>query len=244
MQAPLPGTPSREARLFVELAIHALVRAEQSGRLPERLSAPDPAKWAAFAGELGEPDLIEAAILDGAVPFPWAFDASVVLDEAPTRGILSGCPHAAHVWLGSARSRAGMASDDFLRWAADRLLPPGPKWGPPVPTAHAGDLILELPGTGGLFAYRIVFASADVFLQDSFVIACGSWRERLYAGLVALELTTPGGTTLNATVDPGLASSLVRERRFALIVGTEDRYGSVRNSLAELLLPGGELRLL
>ncbi|WP_375759655.1 hypothetical protein [Corallococcus exercitus] len=68
--------------------------------------------------------------------------------------------------------------------------------------------MLELPGSGGLIAHHVCSTLEGVYFQDVFTVACGDWKERFLAGLVALELGAGG--VLSIHEDPSLEQ--VRQR--------------------------------
>ena len=65
-------------------------------------------------------------------------------------------------WIKAERRRPDQTPRGFLSWAADKLLPSGPRWGEPVPTMARNQLAMELPGTGGLLAYRVITEGGGV----------------------------------------------------------------------------------
>lgn len=207
------------------------------------LTGADSRAWRSYQGELGTADLAEMRIRDLSVPYPWLFDVTQVLPQGSPQDLRCVSDEWALRLIDRADDRGSLSSDDSLKWAAARLLPAGPKWRPALPELAADQVALELPGTGGLFAYRILGDAQGAVLQENFVIACGSWREVLFAGLVALELQVPSGVSLSIVLDEALASQKVRGRRYGLIVGGRDRHASVEASLQDLVVPQGQVVL-
>ena len=237
-------TRAGDARLFVEMAVHALCRLESMGRAPVLLTSLDPPAWRAFRGDLGLSDLVEMRVRDLAGPYPWLFDAEQLLPDVSTDDLRLLPIQELQRALDWGRRRAALAAEEFLTWAGERLLPPGPKWGPSLPALRSDQLALELPGSGGLYAFRLTQTSVELLVQENFVIACGSWREAVFAGLVGLELQVPSGVLLPACVDHELEATFVRDRRYDLILGGKESHQDHLPALGRLLAPGGQVVLL
>ncbi len=230
--------------LFAEIAVHALCRLERLERVRCFLTDARSAVWDAYRGDLQLTDLVDMCLRDQAVPFPSVFSIADVVPGSGPGDIRCFSSAALQEWIKAERRRPDQTPRGFLSWAADKLLPSGPRWGEPVPTMARNQLAMELPGTGGLLAYRVITEGGGVYLQDNFLIACADWRERLFAGLVALELQVSVDLSQTVVVDSELDGSTIRDRRYHLIVGSSARYGSILPALRELLAVGGQVALL
>ena len=234
----------KDVLLFSEMAVNALAREGEPGQvaLPgsARDTGPDGEVWRALKGELSAADLVELRIRDAAVARPWLFDIARLLGHSGWEALRRVPERSWENWRARAEARSELPAQEFLTWAAERLLPPGPKWGPSLPPLERHQTALELPGTGGLFAYRMIQQSGSTYLQDNYVIWTGSWREALFAGMVALEVGMPGTADV-----PTVAASDVGgvPGKYDVIVGASASHAARGDELRSLLRPGGELVL-
>lgn len=217
----IPGCDGmqRDAAVFAAALLHGLAREEARGRTPRRLTEPDRATWERFRGRLGAADLLELLFEDAAVLHPVPFDPAEVLgpDHPGLKALPTG---AAEQWLGELDALDLQA--DSPTYVADQARLLG------IPTRLGrSDLhrvkphqhVLELPGTGGQLSHHLATSQGDLYLQDNFLIACGSWRERVLAGLAALDAGAPHAEF--AILDPALerARESTTRSRFDFVVG-------------------------
>ena len=206
------------AAQFVCAALHALGREEVAGRRPMRLTEPDRATWRQFRGRMNDRDLVELVIEDAAVTQPFAFDAPGLLGAEALR--IQQLPvDRVTAWLGALADLDLQApSDEYLADQARRLELASRLARTDL---HRGirphHRVLELPGSGGQLSKFLADALPDVYLRDVFVIAWSNWRDRMLAGLAAVE----SGLTGTAPVLPEAGLDGVRERgeRFDFVIG-------------------------
>ena len=238
-----PRPRNQDVRLFLEMAIAAVCHRKDSEASGCSWDHHDPA-WLSFRGDLGTRDLIELRLRNQMVPRPWMFDPSRLIPGASLTALRTVTDERLAMWLRSATAHAEEQPEQFLVWAAERLLPPGPRWRPSLPPLASNQMALELPGTGGLLAYRVISKNAGLYLQENFLIAGADWREALYAGLVAIELGVPSGVDLPFTLDEHLKSPALLNRRYDLILGSQERHANMQEKLSAMLSPGGQVVLL
>lgn len=221
-----PGLGDRPTTVYAAAVLHALARDEVAGRRPQRLTEPGLAVWSRFRGRLRGIHLLQLVVEDAAVlqAIPFAYrqlpEADIDLDRLQE-------PQAEQ-WLQELRKLDLEASTaDYIRAQAQLL-------GLPTRLARA-DLhqvkphqkVLELPGTGGQLAHHLVTTQSDIFLQNNFLIACGSWQELTLAGLVASELHAPNTDFIQ--YDPQL--HIAREERartaWDFVIGIDPSKGGV-----------------
>jgi hypothetical protein len=194
------------SQLFTRTALWALAREEAQGRRPARLTEANLATWTRFRGRLTPADLARLLVEDGAVTHPATFAAEAFL---PTGLHLDSRMDTVVESTIAALTPAELAApqSEYIQAQAGRLgvlsrfarsdLPKGIK-------GH--HRVVELPGTGGQLAHHLCTTLEDVFLQDVFTVACGTWQERVLAGYVALDLGVAGMPSL------WLDTDLVRTR--------------------------------
>ncbi|WAM30039.1 hypothetical protein [Myxococcus sp. NMCA1] len=188
---------TQTALLFAEVALHALVREEVTGRKNQRLLEAQRISWERFRGRLGSAALASLLIEDGAVTHPAAFDAPTLLGAPEPLASLTDA-QAEPLLAGLNKDSVSGAGTDYLQAQAQRLgvshrfarssLPRGIK-------AH--HKVLELPGSGGLIAHHVCSTLEGVYFQDVFTVACSDWKDRFLAGLVALELGVGGALPIH-----------------------------------------------
>ena len=232
---------TRPASVFLAASLRALAREEVRGEPTRaRLTEPGLETWRQFAGRLSATDLACLLVEDAAVTHPQPFAAATTLPE-DVAALLPAVPaDQVETWL------PVLAETQRAEPAEDYLLSQARPLGLPTRMARHGlhrlkphHKALELPGTGGLLAHHVVSRQDDIYLQDVFTIACGSWQERVMAGLVALELLI--GTEIDVVFDPSLADLRAAGRRFDYVLGLE-RQGFSRDDL-ERWFPGATVLL-
>lgn len=197
----LASDAARGAALAVSAAVYALARDEKAGRRPLRLLEPDLATWARFRGQLAVRDLVALLIEDAAVLHAVPFDLAALLDlsDDPLEPLSND--HLA-AWLSSLPSQPLDATpreylEDLARHLGLTARPAFSELRKAQPNHH----ILELPGTGGRLAAHLVQQNPQLSLRDVFTIACGTWQEELFAGLIAVEFGVVGATRILRTTD-------------------------------------------
>jgi hypothetical protein len=207
--------------------LHALARDEAAGRRPQRLTEPRLATWHRFRGRLCATDLVALLFEDAAVIHAVPFDPSAV--GGPLRPDRLPEP-VARAWI------EAIPSLDLHAAAADYIASQAKLLGLPTRLARS-DLhpvkphqkVLELPGTGGQLAHRLVSSQNDLTLKDNFTVACGSWQELTLAGIVALDLGAPS-TDFAARADAADLRDMqhpLRQRGFDLVVGLHPDKGGL-----------------
>lgn len=183
---------SQTAALFAEVALHALAREEASGRKGKRLLEPQRMSWERFRGRLGNAALASLLLEDGAVTHPAAFDAAALLGTPEPFDSLADSQVDTVLASVTEEAVSGPGSD-YLQAQAQRLGIPYRFARSSLPRGiKAHHKVLELPGSGGLIAHHVCSTLEGIYFQDVFTVACAGWKERLLAGLVALELGVGG----------------------------------------------------
>jgi len=219
LSIPRCDGPQREAAVYVAALLHSLAREEASGRMAPRLTEPGHATWERFRGRLGAADLLELLFEDAAVLHPVPFDPAELLgQEHPGLKVLPR--GVAERWLeelGEMDLRAD--SSTYVMEQARRLGIPTRLGRSDLHRVKPHQRVLELPGSGGQLSHYLVTSQNDLYLQDNFLIACGSWRERVLAGLAAMDAGAPHADF--AILDPALeyAREGTRRARFDFVVG-------------------------
>lgn len=241
--ADVPGD-LEDAGRFAAVALCAIAREEALGRRPRRLLEDGHATWHQFRGRLGAVDFVELLLEDAAVTQPFAFDAQALLGPAAA-GIGKLPLGQVQRWMdllaeqysgaGAAGTGGGTAdSSDYIADQAQRLELPSRLARSELHTGvRAHHRVLELPGTGGQLALYLVEHVEGIYLQDVFTIAWESWRDRMLAGLVAVE----NGLTGRAPVapEPGLEYALARSGQYDYVIGARPERGVQPYEEAELL---------
>ena len=228
----------RPTATFGAAVLQALARDEVAGRRPKRITEPNLATWQRFRGRLGCAHLLQLLCEDAGVVQPVPFDSRTVL--GPER------PHLGHLpedlvrdWLGELGSVDLKApGPDYIMGQA-RLLGISSRMArAELHQMKAHQKALELPGTGGQLAHHIVSTQEEIYLQDNFLVCCGSWQELTLAGLVAVDLGAPDAAF--ARLDPELAHARDESRRtsFDYVIGLGlDRGGVLEPDRLRELFP-------
>lgn len=241
---PLVGVASgsRPAATYAASVLHALAREESLGRRPQRLLEANRATWARFRGRLDSSAFLDLILEDAAVTQPVPFDQKSTLGvdvpQAPVAvSVVDG-------WLDSLRELDLKVSPDQYITAQAKLL------GLPTRMAKASlhkvkphHRVLELPGTGGQLAHFMVQAQkGEIYLQDVFTIACGSWQERVLAGLVSVENAAPKAPRI--ILDKNLEIIRKENSTFDYVVGLDpDRDGFFERDKLKIWFPTATLVL-
>lgn len=214
---------------YAAVLLHALARAEATGRRRPLLTEPGTPTWKRFQGRLTSADLVallfeDSAAIEGFETLfnPQLMDQSLRLDRLPSFVV--------NDWLDQ------LLRLDLAAPGADYLADQARLLGITTRLARS-DLhvvkphqkVLELPGSGGQLAHFLVSTQAGVSLQDNITVACGSWQERTLAGIVALDLGAPD-TRFAVPVDVrGLRAQEhpLRQRRFDFVVGLHPDKGGL-----------------
>ncbi len=214
----LKGVPAdqRDAALFATAALQALAREESLQRRAVRLREPGLATWQQFRGRMDEHDLLLLLLEDAAVTQPFAFDAPAILGRA-ARGLdrLSAARVAG--WIGALQADDGADAADYLSAQARHLGLVTRLARTDLHRVRPHHRVLELPGTGGQLAKYLADTLPDVHLRDVFVIAWATWRDRLLAGLVAVEAGLTGSAPICDR--PGIEELRGGDRPFDYVIG-------------------------
>lgn len=241
LQLPSLDPQAAPAATYLAASLHALAREEQLGRRPRRLLEPGHATWHRFRGRLGPRAFAELLLEDAAVSQPEPFHAGLVLG---TPDPLEGVPeHLIADWLAAASSLPLDASPrDYLDEQARLLgLTARPAFSE-LRRVQPQHRVLELPGTGGRLAAHVVQTQPGIFLQDVFTIACGTWQERTFAGLVAVEAGVVG--EVRVLLDPELERTRALTTPFTHVFGRRpDKGGRFPLEQLHLWFPAADIVL-
>jgi hypothetical protein len=222
----LPALPPDVAiaATYVAATIRALAREEHHGRRARRLLEPNLATWNRFRGRMGARDLFELVLEDAAVTQAEPFHAAAIL-EAPEA--LDAVPEALIADLLAAAPKLPLdaSSSDYIEGQATLLgITARPALGD-LRRIQAHDRVLELPGTGGRIAAHLLQTQPGLSLKDVFTIACGTWQERVLAGLVAVESGAVGEVRI--LLDPTLAHVRDTGITFTVVFGLKPEKGGL-----------------
>jgi hypothetical protein len=225
LEIPALDSPQTAAAIYLTATLHALAREEHLGRrLRKRLIEPNHATWHRFRGRLGPRDFAELVLENAAVNQPEPFAAEKVLEELA--GLRALPDSLIADWLAELPKLPLDAPDrDYLEDQAKRLgLTARPAFSDlhKLATHHR---VLELPGSGGRLAAHAVRTQPELSLKGMFTIACGSWQERVLAGLVAVSLDVLEYTRIS--VDPQLDGARAVDGGFTHVFGLKPERGGV-----------------
>ncbi len=220
---------ARPTGTWAAALLHALARDEAAGRRTPRLTEDGMATWARFRGRLGAADLVALLFEDAAVGYRVPFDPGA-LGEPLQLDLLTDA--VAEKWLAKVPSLdlAAKASD-YVDEQAKALGLPASLPVPKLPAIEPGHRVLELPGTGGFLAHRLLGAQPGLTLHSQVTVACGSWQELTLAGIIALEARAPSTDFLVRATPEELHESghPLRKRTFDIVVGLHpDRGGRLQ----------------
>ena len=224
LQLPALAPDVAVAATYIAATIHALAREEHHGRRARRLLEPNLATWNRFRGRMGARDLFELVLEDAAVTQAEPFHAAAIL-EAPEA--LDAVPEALIAdWLAAAPKLAlGASFTDYIEEQATLLGFTSPPDIRQLPRLQPEDRVLELPGSGGRIAARLLQRQPELSLKDIFTIVCGTWQERLLAGLIAVESRAIGDVWI--PFDPKLAHARDTGITFSVVVGLKPEKGGM-----------------
>ena len=153
--------------VYAAAVAHALLREEQLGRKPHRISEPRLATWLQFAGNLTGHDFLELLCEDAAVTQPFAFEAP---DHVTWLWDVND-------WILGAWQESLSSGPEYVAQQASHLLGQHWKGTRELPCVEPHDRVLELPGTGGQISYAVLRQSQGLYLQDGFTVVVA---ERLH----------------------------------------------------------------
>jgi hypothetical protein len=241
LEVPALASPAKDAATYLAAALGALAREEHAGRRPKRLLEPAHATWARFRGRLGPRDFAELLLEDAAVTQAEPFDAAAVLGrESPFREVPESL---VADWLAEVpRLPLDAGERDYIDTQARRLgLAARPAFSD-LRRLQPHHRVLEVPGSGGRLAAHVVQTQPGIFLKDVFTIACGSWQERMLAGLVAVDLGTVGEVRIQ--LDPQLDRARAAQGGFTHVFGLRpDKGGAFTAEQLQGWFPTAEVAL-
>lgn len=241
---PIDGVrgQSRTRVCAIAAATQALARSEERNERRPTLRGDGLPAWQRFKGRLDAIDYIRLQLENAAATQPFAFDLSALVGDGE---LFSSLPlELASEWVElSGLMESEVEAEEFVTDVA-RLLKLPTRFGrADLHKVLPHHRVLELPGTGGQLALHLVRRYEDVFLQDSFTIACATWQERLLAGIVAVECGLSG--TAPIVLDPTLAVSRDLHDRYDHVVGlTPDSGGLLAANQLALWFPSADIQLI
>lgn len=218
-----------DSLVFFRAALRALIRAEQSGRVPARFAGTGREVWKIFRNELTTADLVALCIEDAGATMPIPFFPNLWWPDWPEQARLRLEPGDAEKWGEESLAQADEPLDTYLRWQAALLgieLPLEQALAVlPTPARH--EHWLELPGTGGWLAYTLsTRPGAGLYYWENFAIVCGTPQEMLLAGLIAWELNAPPRAELPIYLDdPDLTATLKAGTTYHGVLGRRELHG-------------------
>lgn len=224
--------------------LHAIARSEAAGRRFRVATEAGLATWSRFRGRLGCADLLRLLAEDAAVRHPVPFDPALVL-EPGTPGLEALPEDLVAGWMAElGELELGAAGLDYIQAQAKLLGLPTRMARADLHQVKPHQKVLELPGSGGQLAHHIVSTQPGIFLQDNFLVACGSWQELALAGLVAVDLDAPSSDF--ARLDPDLAYARDDSRRtaFDFVIGLQpDKGGQFESGRLKEVFPNARVVL-
>ncbi len=226
---------AKDTAVWAAALLHALAREEAAGRRPQRITEPRLGTWSRFRGRLTTNDLLALLFEDEAVLRSVPFDASAIgaplqIDQLPESVTQEWVAAVQALDLKSAG--AGYIEDQARLLGLSARLARSE-----LHVVKRHQRVLELPGTGGQLAFRLVSTQRDLTLQDNFAVACGSWQELTLAGAIGLEAVAPHSDfALRIDVERLRdADHPLRQRSFDFVIGVHPDKGGlfrVENQLA------------
>jgi len=236
----------KAAATYTAAVLHALAREEHRGRRRPRLLEPGRLTWTRFRGHLGPRDLVTLLLEDAAVIQWEPFDAQRVAPADAQPELLA--PELIQSWLDALPTLDLAADSETYLTEQARLLGLPTRLGrSSLHQLPKGAKVLELPGSGGQLAFHIAATQPGVYLQTGFTIGYDGWRERVLAGLVAVEaglekdalplVALPNVESLRALRAEG--------RGFDHVIGLDPDKGGLfsKSTINETVLPDGTANL-
>lgn len=218
-----------DSLVFFRAALRALIRAEQSGRVPARFSGAGRDVWQTFHNELTIADLVALCIEDAGATMPIPFSPSIWWPGWPDQARLQLKPHEVEQWVEEDRTNGNQPLDAYLRSQAAFLgfEPPPEQSLTALSTPARHEHWLELPGTGGWLAYALsTRPGAGLYYWENFSIVCSTPQEMLLAGLIAWELNAPPRAKLSIyRDDPDLTATLKAGTTYHGVFGRRELHG-------------------
>ena len=234
----------RPTATYGAAVLQALARDEAAGRRPQRLTEPDLATWQRFRGRLGCAHLLQLLCEDAGVVQPVPFNSRTVL--GPER------PHLGHLpedlvqgWLEELDSvDLEVTGQDYIVAQAQLLGIPSRMARADLHQMKAHQKALELPGTGGQLAHHVASTQDEIFLQDNFLVCCGSWQELTLAGLAAVDLGAPDASFARLDLELEYARDESRRTTFDFVFGLAlDKGGAFEPDRLQELFPNARVVL-
>lgn len=218
-----------DSLVFFRAALRALIRAEQSGRVPARFTGAGRDVWQTFHNELTIADLVALCIEDAGATMPIPFSPSIWWPGWPDQARLQLKPHEVEEWVEEDLTNGNQPLDAYLRSQAAFLgfEPPPEQSLTALSTPARHERWLELPGTGGWLAYALSARSdGDLYFWENFYVVCGAPEEVLLAGLIAWELGAPPRMELPIRLDDSdLTATLKAGETYHAVVGQRELHG-------------------
>ena len=226
---------------YAASVFHALAREEYKSKKPKRLTEPDLATWKQFRGRLTLVHFFKLLLEDGAISQPFPFE----IKKIRVKGNIDFLSEELiKKWISSLDALdLDVPSRDYILTQAKLLQHvtklPFKKLNKPKPHHK----VLEIPGTGGLLSHALVNDYPDLFLQDSFTIACSSWQELTLAGVVAVECGISGKMPI--IDDPKLEYCREPDKTYDVILGLHpDRGGAWNKEFLGGRFPQAQIQLI
>jgi len=207
---------------LAECLLEAIARRERGDGITKRLT--DSKTWAAFRGNMENPQLLAIIAEDAAVRFPLPADLAAVAEVPNALPFTKLQPVQVQAMLDQLPNALPLSSRDALARWGKRL----DRRGYDVPRkVQASTRVLELPGTGGLLAARALEKTDEAYLHTNFTVLAADWKDRAMAGLVAMELDTPNTDFVHTDPDLTWATDSARRRDVDLVLGLTPAHGGI-----------------
>lgn len=216
--------------------LRALARDEALGRRAPRLTEAGQATWQRFRGRLSSADLFRLLAEDGAVVHQIPFDPARLrapFDPADLDDDVVDAFLAQLATLSLTAPAAAYVDDQARRLGVTPRLARSE-----LHQVKPHQKVLELPGTGGLLAHRLVTTQDGLSLQQNVTIACDGWRELTLAGIVALDVAAPHTDFIVAATAADLADPThpLRQQSVDFVVGLRPDKGGKLQAADQLAL--------